>query len=264
MLATVVLWSCEDEWEAPTAEPNHAYITTSFGGVTNRLQINGEMTFIDLSRGIESRMWSFPDGVTDTAYNAISSSAEQSVKVRFVSTGEHQVQLSQTYAGDVYIGETPSGSTTYDTTITVTVVDSVRANFVAKRMEDNSVLDHAANAMNEIVAGREVEFTFEGTGEPTDFTWTITRGDGFVSTATGNPAVVKFSSLGDYDVKVSASSELGGDMFELEKYITVIPSTDPVELLDMIIDDRNSIRLTYSRDMQNPFNCDLTFNLKTL
>lgn len=255
-LAAVVLWSCEDEWEAPTEEPNHAYITTSFGGVTNRLQINGSMTFIDLSRGIESRLWSFPSGVTDTAYNAISSSSDQSVKVRFISSGEHEVKLSQTYAGDVYIGNTPSGTSTYDTTIMVTVVDSIRANFTAKRTEDNSILDHAANAMNEIVAGREVEFTFEGTGEPTDFTWTITRNDGFVITANGNPAVVKFSSLGDYDVKVAASSELGGDMFELEKYITVIPSTDPVDLMQMIIDDRNSIRLTYSRDMQNPFNCD--------
>jgi len=48
LLATVMLWSCEDEYKAPTAEPNHAYITTSFGGVTNRMQVNSKMTFIDL------------------------------------------------------------------------------------------------------------------------------------------------------------------------------------------------------------------------
>lgn len=258
VLATVVLWSCENEWEAPTAEPNHAYITTSFGGVTNRLQINDAMTFIDLSRGVETRTWTFPAGVTDTAYNAISSSVEQSVKVRFVNTGDHMVKLSQTYAGDVYLGysSTPSGSAAYDTTIMVTVVDSVRANFVAKRMEDMSVLNHAANALNEVVAGREVEFSFEGTGEPTDFTWTITRNDGFTTTTTGNPAVVKFSSLGDYSVKVSASSDLGGDIFELENYITVIPSTDPVDLLEVVRGEMNQIGLVFSRDMQDPFNCN--------
>lgn len=255
-VATVFMWSCEEEYEAPTAEPNHAYITTSFGGVTNRLQINGDMTFIDLSRGVESRTWMFNAGVTDTAYNAITSSTEQSVKVRFTSTGDHQVKLSQQYAGDVYLANSPSGSTTYDTTITVTVIDSVRASFVAKRLIDMSVLTNANNAMNEVIAGREVEFTFEGTGEPTTFNWTITRGDGFVTTATGNPAVVKFSSLGDYAVKIAASSTLGGDEYELVNYIKVIPSTDPVDLMKMIIDKRDEIRLTYSRDMQNPFNCD--------
>ena len=42
-LALVLLWSCEEEYEAPTAEPNHAYVTTSFGGVTNRMQVNSKM-----------------------------------------------------------------------------------------------------------------------------------------------------------------------------------------------------------------------------
>jgi len=255
-LAAVILWSCEEEYEAPTAEPNHAYITTSFGGVTNRMQVNGKMTFIDLSRGVESRTWTFDNGAVDTAYNALTSSNEPTVRVRFTSTGTHQVKLSQIYAGDVYIGNSLSGATKYDTTITVTVVDSVRANFMAKRVADMSELTHAANALNEVIAGREVEFTFKGTGEPTTFNWTITRSDGFVTTVTGNPAVVKFSSLGDYNVKVTASSTLGNDEFELEKYITVIPSTDPVDLLSMKVDKRDEIHLTFSRDMQNPFNCN--------
>lgn len=255
-LFLVIFWSCEDEYEMPTAEPNHAYITTSFGGVTNRMQVNDKMSFIDLSRGIESRVWTFNTGATDTAYNAISSSADQTVRVRFTSAGTHTVKLSQTYAGNVYLGDTPSGNTSYDTTLTVTVVDSVRANFVAKRLEDMSVLDHTANALNEVVAGREVEFSFEGTGEPTTFNWTITRNDGFVAEATGNPAVVKFSSLGDYDVKIAASSDLGGDMFELENYITVVPSTDPVDLLEVVRGEMNQIGLVFSRDMLDPFNCD--------
>ena len=55
-LFLIVFWACEDEYEMPTAEPNHAYITTSFGGVTNRMQVNDKMSFIDLSRGIESRV----------------------------------------------------------------------------------------------------------------------------------------------------------------------------------------------------------------
>ena len=68
-LTMLFIWSCEDEWEAPTAEPNHAYITTSFGGVTNRMQVNDKMSFIDLSRGVESRVWTFNAGATDTAYD---------------------------------------------------------------------------------------------------------------------------------------------------------------------------------------------------
>lgn len=255
-LAMLFMWSCEDEWEAPTEEPNHAYITTSFGGVTNRMQVNDKMSFIDLSRGVESRVWSFNTGATDTSYNAITSSTEQTVRVRFTSAGTHNVKLSQTYFGDVYLGNSPSGSSSYDTTITVTVVDSVRANFVAKRMEDMSVLEHANGALNEIIAGREVEFSFEGTGEPTTFNWTITRDDGFVTEATGNPAVVKFSSLGNYDVALSASSDLGGDIIAFSEYITVVPSTDPVFLLEVKRAEMNQIALVYSRDMTDPFNCD--------
>ena len=153
-LALVLLWSCEEEYEAPTAEPNHAYVTTSFGGVTNRMQVNSKMAVIDLSRGVTSRLWTFDEGATDVDYNDLESSTDQTVNIRFTTPGTHTVRLSQEYAGDVYLGSSPSGSSTYDTTFTVTVVDSIRANLTVHRVLDGSTLTNVNGALNVVEGGR--------------------------------------------------------------------------------------------------------------
>ncbi len=256
-LAMMLLIACEEEYSAPTAEPNHAMITTSFGDQVNRMQVNGKMTFIDLSRGVQSRVWTFTEDALDTAKNKITTSAAISPKVIFTQTGVHQIKLSQTFAGEVWIGNSKRTSNTYDTIVTVTVLDSVRANFTAKRLLDMSSLTQQNNALNQVIAGREIQFTQNCTGEPSTFVWQIIRNtDGFVKELTGNPGVNKFSSLGEYDVRLTASSTLGQSTILMKNYIKVVPSTDPVDLLSAKINERNQIRLTFSRDMQNPFNCN--------
>lgn len=249
-LALMLLGACEEEYTAPSVEPNHAYITTSFGDLANRVQVNSKMTFIDLSRGVQSRLWTFTPDALDSVRNKIATSSALSEKVIFTQPGVHAIKLSQTYAGNVYVGTMKKSVATYDTTINVTVLDSVRANFTAKRVLDSSPLTHQNNALNVVIAGREVQFTQNCTGEPSTFVWQIIRNsDGFVKAVTGNPGVNKFSSLGEYDVRLTASSPLGTSTFLMKKYIKVVASTDPVDLLSAKINERNQIRLTFSRDM---------------
>ena len=56
-LALTVLfnWSCEKEYEAPTGEPNHVFVTTSAGDQPVDIQVNDDADFIDLSRGVTER-----------------------------------------------------------------------------------------------------------------------------------------------------------------------------------------------------------------
>lgn len=253
-LGLVLLWSCEEEYEAPTADPNHAFVTTSFGGVTNRMQVNSKMAVIDLSRGISSRLWTFDNGATDLDYNVLSTSTESTVNLRFTTPGTHNVKLSQTFAGDVYIGTSPSGSSSYDTTIVVTVVDSVRANFTAVRTLDASMLTKASGALNVVEGGREITFTQNCSGEPTTLRWILSRKDGFVREIQGATATTKLNSVGNYDLTFIASSAFGADTLAFEDFIKIVPSTDPM-ILESVTADKK-IYLTYSRDVEFPGSCD--------
>lgn len=253
-LALVALWSCEEDYEAPTAEPNHAYITTSFGGVTNRMQVNSKMTVIDLSRGVKSREWTFDEGTTDNEYNSIETATEAVVRIRYTNPGVHTVRLTQEYNGEVYIGSSLSGAASYDTTFTVTVVDSIRANFTTVRNLDASLLTNANGALNVVEGGREITFTQNCTGEPTTLRWILSRKDGFVREVQGETATTKLNSVGNYDLTFIASSAFGADTLAYEDYIKIVPSTDPM-ILESITADKK-IYLTYSRDVAFPGSCD--------
>lgn len=257
--ATVLtVWACEKEYVAPTEEPNDILITTSFGNVSARLQVFGDMDFIDLSRGVVDRTWTFPDGsgieLLETE-NALTSS-ESVVKAAFTKAGTYEVKINQTFAGNVFLDGVATGNNTYDSTILVTVLDSVSANFEARRMEDNSILTNADGALNEIIAGREVVFVNRSVGEPSEFVWTVEASSGLTKIYDGDSIVHKFTAIDTYKVSLVASSNLGGDMIVFTDFVKVVPSTDPVDLLEVFRNEQNEIALRYSREMQNPFNCD--------
>lgn len=257
VLAALVVWGCKEEYVAPTGEPNDVMITTSFGIVSARLQVNGSMDFIDLSRGVVNRTWTFPaDGVdiVDADNNQTSDAAV--VKATFMKAGKYEVKIDQSFAGNAYLGGKPLGSNTYDSTIIVNVLDSVKANFEARRVEDNSVLVNTDGAMNEVIAGREVVFVQRSIGEPSDFVWNIEGKGGIFKTLQGDSVAFKFSAMDVYKVTLIASSSLGADTVSFSDYISVVPSTDPVDLMETNRLKSNQIGLVYSREMQDPFNCD--------
>ena len=257
LLIMLVTWACEKEYVAPTSEPNDVLIQTSFGNLPSRIQVNGDMDFIDLSRGVTERTWSFPDGVVDIleSDNDLTSS-ESVVKAAFMKSGTYEVSIQQTFAGNVFKDGNQTGSNTYDSLITVTVLDSIQADFSAQRAEDNSILVNANGALNEIIAGREVIFQQQSVGQPTDLNWIIEGKSGISKSLTGDSVVHKFSSIDTYKITLTASSDLGSDTIQYLDYITVVPSSDPVDLIEVYRAEKNEIVLVYSREMQDPFNCD--------
>lgn len=257
-LVALVVWGCEKEYVAPTDEPNDILITTSFGILTPRIQVNSDMDFIDLSRGVVDRTWTFPEGsdiVLLEADNNVTS-AESVVKAAFNKAGTYEVKINQTFAGNVYLNGIQTGKNTYDSTIMVTVLDSISAGFEARRMEDNSILTNSNGALNEVIAGREVVFVDRSIGQPSDFVWTVEAKSGLTKVYDGDSIVHKFTSIDTYKVTMIASSSLGEDTIVYKDYIEVVPSTDPVDLLEVFRKEKNEIALRYSREMQNPFNCD--------
>lgn len=109
-LTLVILWSCDDEYETPGTEPSHVYATTSFGDTENKLQVNSLMTFIDLSRGVESITWEFTDDALDENDIPMAQSSESAVKVKFTQAGVHGIVLRQTFADNVWVGNSQSES----------------------------------------------------------------------------------------------------------------------------------------------------------
>ncbi|WP_430934205.1 hypothetical protein [Saccharicrinis sp. 156] len=261
-LFVLLFTACDDDYEAPGSDVNHAFITTSFGNKTNRTQINNRVNLMDFSKGVKSRTWTFGDNVVDLDYNPIASSTEEYPKIRFTTPGQHSVILTQTYNGNVWIGETETSSASYDTTITITVVDSIRADFSAVRVQEGTTLTNAEGALNVIEGGREISFTDLSTGEPNDLKWILSRPDGFRREVTEAPYTTKLNSVGNYDVTYIASSDFGKDTLAFKDYIKIIPSTDPM-ILESITADKK-IRLTYSRDVEYPAYCDpasITLNI---
>jgi len=255
-LFILLFTGCEEEYEAPGSDVNHVYVTTSFGTKTNRTQINNRVNLIDFSKGVKSRVWTFGDNVVDLEYNAISTSTEEYPKIRFTTPGQHNVTLSQVFKGNVWVGDELMDVATYDTTITITVVDSIRANFSAVRTLDGSLLTNANEALNVLEGGREMTFTDLSTGEPEKLRWIFSRPDGYIKEVLGTPATTKLNSVGNYDMMLIASSAFGVDTISYKNYIKIIPSTDPM-VLESITADKQ-IKLTYSRDVEYPGGCDPT------
>ena len=264
-LLTVALfftWSCEKEYMAPTGDPNHEFVTSGAGDQAIVMQVNSTMDFIDLSRGVVDRTWTFPAGIVDIidSDNDVTSKLDV-VKATFYQHGIFQVNLSQTYAGNVYIDTLKSASNKYDTILTVTVLDSVRANFEARRVTDNSVLENRNGAKNQVMAGREVLLVHRSTGQPENNIWIIENDKGFQRTIEGDSVVTVFSSLGLYSITLLSSNAFGSDTISYTDWLESIPSTDPVELYN-VTSDAGKIMLEYSRDVADPSSCPLeAFNL---
>ncbi|MFI3285420.1 MAG: hypothetical protein R3Y08_02090 [Rikenellaceae bacterium] len=255
--------SCEEEREFD--DLNHSMVMTSFGGQSNIMQVNGWMSFIDLSRGVVSREWSFPSGdvVIDEDGAGISTSSEEVVKVSFVEPGTYYVNIKQQFAGSSYYLDSDfvDGST-YEEDIEVVVRDSVRASYTAYYDTKGVALTVSDDAMNQVEAGHSVTFTSTSTGVPSSIKWVLTRDDGFSADLTGDTTTstgtYKFSVPGIYHIGMIVSSDFGNSSISNKNVIEVVASSDPVILDGVERASTNEIGLVFSRAMNDASTCDLS------
>lgn len=202
------LMACEKEYVAPLADPNHVSIVSSQMNFDNTIQVNGQLTLGDVSPGVVSRTWTFPAGVVDIldAADDTQSSADV-VRAVFTKPGVYPVMLHQEFAGTAWVGNQQRGSS-FDTTIQVTVLDSVRialqAYYVNADGSQGEALRMQNGAKNEVIASKSVRFVYTVAGQPQEFLWELEGGDPARLETNQTEVDVKYKRIGTYDVRFAA------------------------------------------------------------
>jgi FOG: PKD repeat len=180
------------------------------------INVDGEVSLTDGSRGVRDRLWTFPGGgVVTVNGQSATTSTDQIVHATFLQSGSYSVRL-QTNFND------PSVS--LDTTIVVTVWDYVNAQFTSSAP--------IVNGSPVVEVGQEVTYSNNSSGNPNTFLWTLQGAT--PSTEMGADVTVKYEYPGTYDVTLIAyrTNPFSRDTIQLREYIRVIPSTTPSPLTD--------------------------------
>lgn len=257
---TLLLLGCNDDDSLTLIEPNHRAIVTSEMNFENTINIGSHIDFGDLSRGVESRLWTFPESATILGEEGITSTKDV-VKGTFNESGIFNVTLNQIYKGNVYPNEDstmPIQGRELDTTIVVTVLDFITANIKVNYLNDDgslgAELNLNENAENEITASKYVRLTQNSSGSPTDFTWNLkgAKPEQVLSDLTTPEVDVRYTKLGTWDLEFIArrTRPTDSDTIYIKNFIKVIPSTDPVDL-DRVFEkeSQTKIGLEFSREM---------------
>ncbi|SFF68304.1 hypothetical protein SAMN04488033_10469 [Salegentibacter agarivorans] len=253
LLIGTLTWSaCDKEDLVNVDEPNHRVVYTSQMDFQNRIQVNDTMSFGDVSAGVISRTWTFPENGVNVIDMTTNSSTNAIVKALFTQPGEFEVDLHQVYKDNAYVDNILKGKE-LDTTIVVKVLDSIKISVQANYLNEDGSLGAALTledmAENELEASKSVRYSLSTIGEPEDIAWSFEGGD--PSNIENETEVdVKYRRMGTYNFQVVASRErpFGADTLSFTDFIKVIPSSDPVTL-DAVIEEDGAIALHYSREM---------------
>lgn len=249
MIAITVILSCEKNDINTDDVPSQRVIYTSTQTTGNIIRVNASVTFGDVSPGVVSRLWTFPEG------SSVNESAEDVVTPIFTEVGEQTINLQQVFKENAFANGALRG-TEIDTTITITVLDSIRTTLKANILDsDGNLGDELTiekDAKNQIPAGSVVRYTIEATGQPQRIEWTAEGGSPEAQTGQALEFDVTYRRLGTYDLSTNSSTQNPFDEDDLayENLIEVIPSTEPVVLEQVKggIDD-GSLSLVFSREM---------------
>lgn len=173
------------------------------------INVNGEVSFADGSRGVKQRLWTFPgkDIADIKGSDNDETSTERIVHAVFLQPGTFGVRL-QTEFNDP--------SVTLDSLITVTVLENVTARLVCDAP--------LADGKPVVKAGGTVTYRSVSTGNPDSFIWSL---EGAAPTeANGETVEVRYDYPGTWDVRLIAyrNKPAGRDTLSIRNYITVLPA----------------------------------------
>ncbi|AXT63208.1 hypothetical protein D1816_23615 [Aquimarina sp. AD10] len=247
IIILITIIGCDND-DVDTDVPSQRLIFTSEQNQDNQIRLGTSLTFADVSTGVISRKWTFPDDVT-----TIKESNEDIVKTIFSKVGEHNVVLNQTFEESAFVNGEQRGKE-LDTTIVVRVLEPIKINLKANYINPDgslgAALTIADNTQNEVIASRSIRYSFETIGEPEDINWTLDGGDPESSTG-ASEIDVTYKRVGTYDLKVEASTRrpFGEDQINFSNLIKVVPSTDPVSLDEIKGKRDGRLALEFSREM---------------
>ena len=256
-IAVFGLHSCNDIYDAINLnEANSRIIASSQMNFLNTIRVGTSITLGDLSSGVESRLWTLPEGVADIEGSSNDVTATTAnVKAIFNVVGVHDVKLHQVFKGEAYtVKETTPKGRELDTIIKVTVLPeiqvAVKAYYVNKDGTDGAELSMTNGAKNVLTAGNLIRYKLTTVGLPEQFLWTMEGGDPVTSTVITKTLDVKYKKLGNFGFTINASTArpAGSATVTMTEVIKVIPSTEPVTL-DGAKVINGKIALNFSREM---------------
>ncbi|WNH11948.1 hypothetical protein [Thalassobellus suaedae] len=252
------LQSCSDIYDnLDLIEANSRVIATSQMNFDNTVRVGGSITFGDISSGVVSRLWTFPEGAADieNADNDITATTEN-VKAFFNVPGTYDVTLHQVFKGEAYDLDSPNPiGKELDTTIVVTVLPKIKTVLKGYALNadgsEGAALNLTSGAKNEITAGRMARYIIESVeGAPANIAWTTGATTANLSDDKRTIDVV-YKKTGNYGLELFANTArpAGEERTIFTDLITVIPSTDPVTLDRVFEKDGQTIGLEFSREM---------------
>ncbi len=252
---------CQEETDGPVT--SHFLVNSSEQAYGNRIEVNNHISMVDLSRGVNSREWSVPQGAAFLDEDSSSTKTNSDVMwATFTKSGTYDVKLTQTFDSDVYVGEELQGTNQLSNTFQVRVLDPIELSLEADYLdlEGNviSTLVLKDDAMNEIMAGRRVRYRLMMDGEPALINFTAEGGDpeqvdydeGAINAGDAEVTEIQYKRVGEYDLQILGSRRrpAGLDSLAFKNLINVVPSTDPVLLSGVYYKD-GKITLDYSREI---------------
>ncbi len=245
LLCGAILWSCEEE----STVPLNTDFSDALGSRTRpTIQVGDFSSFVDLSRGVVSRNWIVPSNGEILNANGKDPSSLNIIHVKFDEVGVFQVTLQSTFADP---------SVTLDTTFSVTVLDFITTKIgytLSKTDADNGIFTEAIGNI-EVEAGSTVYYGDISIGAPDTREWTFQGGT--PETSGEEPAdtlvAVLYKRLGTFDLELISSRKFPkgkADTVSLEDFITIIPSTKPVEVVEVAENGDGAIQVFFSRGIE--------------
>lgn len=239
-----------------------------------QLLVDGTAQFVNLSQGLVSNEWIFPEGVVQTLDGeAVTSVFSNEIEVKFITVGEYSVIARQTFEEPlVYIGDAIVESNIYEKVIDVTVNERMEVSFTAKLLNTTDEFVIAENAANEVESGSIVTFTVTSTQNPTTNKFILTYDDGYSAEADASysagvyQANATISKVGLVDVKLVSENSLESNFIEIKGLIQGMPASEPfvAESYSIVSDKMISIILSGEVDpesleaAQSSFICNVT------
>ncbi|AUS06214.1 hypothetical protein [Pseudotamlana carrageenivorans] len=248
-IAALSFTACDSDNDIELNEPSHRVIYTSQMDFGNTIEVGNYITFGDVSPGVESRKWTFPENITSVQG---AETSDDIVKAYFNKAGVYDVSLNQTFKNDAYVDEVLKGKE-LDTVIVVTVLEpisiSVTANYINPDGTLGAALNMADGAKNVLEASRSIRYTYSVVGAPENTTWNFEEGTP-ASVENTETVDIKYRKMGvfGFDLVAERGRPFGEAMVAYNDFVEVVPSTDPVGL-DAVYNYQDYIALEFSREM---------------
>ncbi len=241
-IITMLFVSC-NVYETPSESFSFATVVSSVNS-SNVVNVRDILTFQDISQGIVSRKWN----ITNAEF-VKGDSITAKVKIRFMKPGVQQVHLLASFIKSDY---------NLDTTFTITVLDTITANFNAM---SNGIIYTSKQRITAEAGSGPITFTADCGGFPVYYRWFLkgSAEEGFFGRDL-TKVEANYYLPGKYDAMLVASREQpwGLDTILIKEYLTILPSTKPASVQRILQTSDDKLEVAFNLGMKAPAVADIT------